>query len=167
VWIGRRCWPTFQLLGGLGINLPRMLFLDPVTDGERFWAVDQALRSGGIHAVVADGSGMSQTTSRRLQLAAESGSALALLARPPWEAEEASYAATRWEVRARGGGEMMQWEIQLLSCRGQQRGQDAPPHWNAEWSYQVYRGKGTVHLSPRVGRGAAAAADGAALSRTA
>jgi protein ImuA len=119
--------------------------------------MDQALRCSGIAAVVADGSGMTPITSRRLQLAAESGKALALIARPPWEAEEPSYAATRWEVRARGGGELQQWDINLIGCRGQQRRQDAPRNWNAEWSYQVFRGTGTFHLSPCLGRGTGAA----------
>jgi hypothetical protein len=162
VWIGRRCWPTFQLLSAMGEGasvqqtLARSVFLDPYTDAERFWAIGQALRCPGVRAVIADGSGMTSTVSRRLQLAAEGGMVLGLVARPPWEVGEPSQAATRWQVRPRDARDKPGWKIELLSCRGQHPGQEAPSYWNADWAYQVFRGTGAVHLSPGVGRGIAA-----------
>lgn len=169
VWIGRACWPTVQILiaGAPGdfsaANiLGKCLFLDPLTDAERFWSIGQALRCPGIGAVVADGSGMNATVSRRLQLAAESGQALALLARPACEIHAPSWAATRWQIRPQTPNpdkskedRSPSWEIELLSCRGQHREQDAPRTWIANWSYQVFRGTGALHLSARVGCGTA------------
>jgi hypothetical protein len=169
VWIGRRCWPAFQLLAAAGSGpsvkqlLARSVFLDPLTDAERFWAIGQALRCPGIRAVVADGSGMSATVSRRLQLAAEGGMALGLIARPPWEAAELSHAASRWQVRpCQVDGEKPGWTIELQSCRGQHPGQDAPQYWTADWAYQVFHGTGALHLSPGMGRGIAASQNGGA-----
>ena len=178
VWIGHKCWPTLQLLcavsnAPVAESLRRSLFLDPLTDAERFWAIGQALRCPGIAAVVADGSGMNETVSRRLQLAAESGRSgesgggvLGLLARPLRERDAPSWAATRWEVRPRsnqtdtaavGGEPGPAWEIERISCRGQHREQDAPLTWLAAWSYQVFRGTGALHFSPGVGHRTAAA----------
>jgi hypothetical protein len=156
VWIGRRCWPTFQLLQGIGAShwLSRSIFLDPCNDDERFWSIGQALRCPGVALVIADGCEMSQTVSRRLQLAAESGTALAFIARPSWESDELSYAETRWQVRPLAGDEVPGWNIALFRCRRQQHGQDARQDWTATWAYQAFRGTGTFDLFPGLGCGA-------------
>jgi len=165
VWIGRRCWPAFQLLKGLaGANLrggagwlSQGLFLDPATASERYWAIGEALACRGVGAVIADGSGINAVVSRRLQLAAEAGKVLGLIARPPWEMGMASHAAGRWEVRSRETRPgKMGWVIKLASPDGSgQRGQDAPSDWTLEWTYQVFRGTGALDLSPLVGHGVA------------
>ena len=174
VWIGRNCWPTLQVLcaiSGKSVKdaLEGSLFLDPLTDAERYWGIGQALRCAGVAAVVADGSGMDATVSRRLQLAAESGKVLGLLARPAWESREESmgkgrsWAATRWEVKPRISTAMGPgWEITLRSCRGQHREQDAPHTWFADWSYQVFRETGALNISPGMGRGVTAPSEGTA-----
>ncbi len=161
LWIGRRCWPTFQHLclekPALAGLLQRCTFLDPLSDAERFWAIAEALRCPGVRCVVADGGGMAVTVSRRLQLAAASGRALGLLARPGWELQEPSYAATRWRVKPRESvAGRPRWQVELHRCRGQQVEQDAPPRWIAEWSYQVLCGTGALHFSSDVGCGSAA-----------
>jgi len=58
------------------------------------------LRAGDYNTivVVADGRGLTMAMTRRLQLAAESGHALALLARDPRDRSQLSAAATRWTV---------------------------------------------------------------------
>src|SRR5262249_52229824 len=153
-WIGRKCWPTFQLLQALGASawLKDSLFLDPATDKERLWVIGEALRCPGIHLVIADGCRMNHTASRRLQLAAEKNNALGFLARPMCEQAEPSCAHTRWEVSP-CSKDVPGWSIRQLSCRGQRHGHDARQDWTADWSYQVHRGTGTFHLLPRVGRG--------------
>lgn len=76
--------------------LESSLFIDPPDDAARLWAIDLSLRSmvGGI--VIADGSRLDMPATRRLQLAAEAGRSIALIARPPHELNELSAAATRW-----------------------------------------------------------------------
>ena len=68
---------------------------------------------------------------RRIQLAAEGGRALALLARPPWEAGVLSAAATRWNVRRKaspdGASLVPAWELELLRCKGAQAARGARP----------------------------------------
>ncbi len=158
IWIGRRCWPTFQLLcahfpcEAVRKILKRSTFLDPLTDAERFWAISEGLRCSGVGCVVADGSGMNSTVNRRAQLAAESGRGIGLIARPPWELAEPFAAGTRWSVQAiHSDNGQPQWEIELKRCRGQR--QDAPSRWIVGWNYRVYVGTGSLHFSADVGRG--------------
>jgi hypothetical protein len=206
VFIGRRCWPTFQVVcaalageensprasrwGGVGAGtdtLQRCLFLEPLSVAERFWSIGESLRCVGVAAVVADASGMQETVSRRLQLAAEAGrragngagGVVGLLARPWQELEKPSWAATRWSVRAALSPDVQtrRWEVELVNKGGGRRGggvgqvmnnerrkgwggelaQDARPQWILDWTYQVLRGTGTLHVSPGLGRRAGAA----------
>lgn len=115
VWIGRRVWPQARAMTGL---LGRAIFLDPPDDASRLWAIDLALRSPASGVVIADASRVKMAESRRLQLAAERGRALALLARPAWERPELSAAATRWGVRRMVSlSSQPRWVITLLRCR--------------------------------------------------
>jgi hypothetical protein len=149
VFVGRRCWPTFPVVGAMlaqanakckmqnakremregvrsmhdaGKELGRCWFLDPASARERFWAVGEALRCPAIGAVLADGEGLDAATSRRLQLAAEArgeDGAVALLAR---EEGGASWAAGRWRVRAvndEGNLEVQNLEDKNSFFRGQ------------------------------------------------
>lgn len=117
VWVGRRVWLTGDALVRAGL-LERALLLDPPDAGSRAWGIDAALRCPGV-VVVADGSGVTMAASRRFQLAAESGGALGLLARPPAETKRLSAAATRWLVAARPReGSALAWTVTPLRCRG-------------------------------------------------
>jgi len=162
IWIGRKCWPTLQLLyavlsehGRYSVErvLSRCLFLDPLSVDERCWAMSQALRCPGIAVVVADGSGLNTVMSRRVQLAAEAGRGLGLLARPQWEESEASWAASRWRVHALYSDSMQpRWAMELVSSK-RQPGREVPRRWIVNWSYEVTYGSGALHLSPAVGSG--------------
>lgn len=93
VWVGRRVWP----MPWRGFS--KWILIDPPDPATRLWATDLALRSGGVATVVADGSGFDMAATRRLQLAAEAGGAVALLARPITELRELSAATMRFHVR--------------------------------------------------------------------
>jgi hypothetical protein len=162
VFIGKSCWPSFQLVAAAMAPSPlaNALFLDPISDAEKFWALGQALRCPSVTAIIADGSHLTPTISRRLQLAAESlghvertgGGPLAFLARPTNEKDQPSWAASRWNVQpVMSSKQNPQWLLEVFSCRRQHAGQDAPRRWIADCSYQVLRGTVTFHLSPDVG----------------
>jgi len=78
--------------------LARSVLVDVREPGARLWSIDAALRCPSVAAVVADGSGLDMRATRRLQLAAEAGRGLGLLARPARERDRLSAAATRWWV---------------------------------------------------------------------
>ena len=129
LWLGRCVWPYLWVFPRSGVRSPgsgvwgagvqRQLFADPVDASGRLWAIDLALRSGAVAAVVADGSGLDMTATRRLQLAAEAGQTIGLLARPPDELGQLSAAATRWQVSAlRSETTRPRWQVKLLRWKG-------------------------------------------------
>ncbi len=127
LWVGRRVWPYSPTLTNR--LLARSVFVDPPDRAAHLAAVDVALRSPALAAVVADGAGVNLAITRRWQLAAEQGGALVLLARPPDERATISAAATRWLVRrvvdptapraVRGVAiAPPRWSLHLLRARG-------------------------------------------------
>ena len=132
LWIGQRVWPYGHALKRHPRLFEASICINTHDKTQQFWAIDIALRSAGTGAVIiADASGLPLAMSRRLQLAAESGGSLALLARPPWEVRELSVAATRWRVRsAAGSSDTPRWSLTLMRCKGSQAHDthDTQPH---------------------------------------
>ena len=124
LWVGRRVWPyprgLVRTTAGARSRwlLERSLFVDADDDGARLWAIDLALRCRALAAVVADAHGLPMAASRRLQLAAEAGDALALLARPPDELHAPSAAAVRWLVAREPGEVRPAWRVTLRRAKG-------------------------------------------------
>lgn len=135
VWIGQRCWPypgALADLRGGGALLHRSLFVEAPDAQARQWALEVSLRSRGIAAVVADGSGLSMAATRRAQLAAREGGGLALLARPMRDLVSISAAATRWRVAPSPSPRPEpRWIVELLRCKGW-RPSDGPGVWAVE-----------------------------------
>lgn len=139
VWIGRRCWP-YPGTPRADPLLRRSIFVDPPDDAARLWAIDLAARCPAAAVVVADGSGLEMAATRRLQLAAEAGSALVLCARPPGELKRLSAAATRWVVHsAPAPGMSPRWIVELVRCKGARAGPVRVRRWTVEWN-RVKRG---------------------------
>ena len=166
VWIGKHCWPYPHALMRRDDCqrqlLRHSLFIDCPNQAGRLWAIESAARCPAVAAVIADGSGLVMAHTRRLQLAAEAGSALLLLARPPHELDRLSAAATRWLVScAPSTRKAPTWNVQLLRCKGLQHGSEVLRHddgcerrWTMEWN----RAQGGVAIhAPLVGRPAPAA----------
>lgn len=178
-WIGRRCWPNPRALvsgSGGGADhalLARSLFVDPPDRASRLWAIDLALRSSAIAAVVADGSGFDMASTRRLQLAARDaagregagraggvGGGFCLLLRPAADRKALSAAQTRWLVRpalAEGvggeGGRSARWMIELLRRKGPASAASSgsaqarqPLRFIVEWDHEA----GAVIVAPHV-----------------
>jgi len=151
VAIGRAVWPDgigpSDAAAGCACGDRRLILVDADTPAHRLWAADLALRSGAFGVVLADGTGFDLASTRRLQLACESGRTACVLARPPWEERELSAAASRWRVRpaevdsrregtrrARGviaPRVVQRWSVDLLRCKGL-RPTDLPA-----WSWRV------------------------------
>ena len=100
------------------------------------WTMEEALRTPGIAAVLAEVRSIDLKASRRLQLAAESAGATGLLLRPATAVPAASAALTRWRLApapslpagmASGVG-WVRWRAELLRCRG-----GRPGDWLLEW----------------------------------
>lgn len=83
-----------------GVDLGRMLVVNTPDPDERLWALEQALRSGVCGAVLAWPASVDPRSLRRLQLAAEAGTALGFLFRPEEAARSSSPAALRLKLSA-------------------------------------------------------------------
>lgn len=78
-----------------GIDLQHTIVIRPTTEADELWAIDQALRSPDVAAVLAWPERIDSFTFRRLQLAAEASGAIGLLVRPKRAQQEPSWAAAR------------------------------------------------------------------------
>lgn len=105
--------PYAPALAAHGLDLRYVVQIDAQA-GSGAWSAEQCLRSGSCGAVLNWMQQADYTQLRRLQLAAESGDALAFLFRPACAANKASPAALRVQLHADDG----QVELQILKCRG-------------------------------------------------
>ncbi len=117
-WIGRRIWPYPGVLWRSGL-LGRSLFVSANDARSRLWAVELAMRSGAVAAVVADGSGFSMTATRRLQLIARDHPPLLILPRSPKDTGQSSACGMRWRVTPVPTSDHRPcWRVELTRCKG-------------------------------------------------
>ncbi|MEO8270548.1 MAG: hypothetical protein ABI557_12565 [Aureliella sp.] len=124
-------------LASHGIDLAKVIFVRPQSQGDAIWAIDQALRTSAVAAVVAELERIDDRSARRLQLAAESGQSLALLLRGRQARQQPTWAEVQWLVRSqRAPLDSVQpdrdpvqpgrrWHLQLVRVRGGQAGRSA------------------------------------------
>jgi protein ImuA len=171
LWIGERCWPTPSLLqhtiARQSQSTPQSALSDwqsscifvalrDNSEKRKVEILSHVLHSPALFAMIADGSGLSLGATRRLQLAAREGGALACIARPPWEALKQSTAQTRWRVQpVPSPSPFPCWSLELFRARGLV----APKSWSLEWHEGETTDDATetnsLRLSPASERGAA------------
>jgi hypothetical protein len=113
-WVGAPGVPYAPALAARDIVLPRMLWVRADSAAEQLWSAEQALRSGVCGAVLTWPTRVHSRRLRRLQLAAESGGAWALLFRRDAERSDASSASLRLRVTPAARG----LAVEVLKCRG-------------------------------------------------
>jgi len=114
VWIAPPHRPYAPALAAAGIELPRLVIVRTRTAQETLWAVEQTLASHACGAVLAWPSAVKYPELRRLQLAAEGSSALAVLFRSKKAAAESSPASLRIALASTAGG----LAVHILKRRG-------------------------------------------------
>jgi cell division inhibitor SulA len=122
-WVGPPHPPYAPALSAAGIDLSRLLIIQPADPKEQLWALEQVLRSGSCSTALA---WLPATTSerqlRRLQLAAEESRTPAFLFRPEAAAARASPAALRIKLEPVATG----LKLHILKCRGSWSRQPIP-----------------------------------------
>jgi protein ImuA len=83
---------------GWGVPLASMILVRPTTARDEAWALDQAVRSPAVAAVLAWPSRLDGRAFRRLQLAVESSGAVGVFVRPPTAKNEPTWADVRLSV---------------------------------------------------------------------
>lgn len=121
-----------------GFDPGRFLFARALNPRDALWAMEEALRLGGLAAVMGARERMDLTMSRRLQLAAESSGTPIFLLRGK-DDENLSAARTRWRVapcpasRDRFGlMEHARWRVTLERARG------PGGEWIMEWDHAAF-----------------------------
>ena len=116
--------PYAPALDAHGLDLRYVVQIES-TASEGAWSAEQCLRSGSCGAVLGWLPQADYTLLRRLQLAAESGDALAFLFRPAGAAGKPSPAALRLQLRSLGDDDAADdafispsVDIEILKCRG-------------------------------------------------
>jgi protein ImuA len=144
LWIGPRDDLYAPGLAAQGLPPERLIVVRAGARDARLWALEEALRSPGLTAVLAEVDRLTLTQSRRLQLAAEAKGVTAFLLRPlsacdaPGAAMGAAPSAastaamTRWRITplpAVATGEASpraweppRWRVELVRCRGGRTG---------------------------------------------
>jgi hypothetical protein len=105
--------PYPPALAAAGIDLSQVVHIEAGA-ADTHWTAEQCLRAGCCDAVLNWLPTADYRQLRRLQLAAESGSAVAFVFRPLRAAKETSPAALRLQVTVRESGP----HIEILKCRG-------------------------------------------------
>lgn len=135
LWIGEmQVFPCS--LKAFGLAPERVIFAESRHPQEKFWILEEALRSGSLGVVVAELGPLSFTESRRLQLAVENSRATGLVHRfrPPGQNQLAC--VSRWRIRPLPGEAepgmpglaAPRWEIRLEKVRNGQ-----PGVWELRW----------------------------------
>jgi cell division inhibitor SulA len=72
-----------EMLADFGVNLDRVMIIQPKQPQDNLWAAEQSLKSGCCHSVVLWHQSLSVAQVKRLQLAAEKGQSLLFIIRIP------------------------------------------------------------------------------------
>jgi len=126
-WIAPPYLPYAPALEAAGIELARVMIVRVRSPQDALWAIEQALQSGACGAVLGWLPEADYTQLRRLQLAAESGDALAFLFRPARAAAKQSPAALRLHLH----GDANEVNIEILKCRGNLDQRSTRLRWRA------------------------------------
>jgi protein ImuA len=127
-------------LAAYGLDCRRLVLVRGRRDADLLWAMEEALRSGAVAAVLGEIQETDLTASRRLQLAAEAGGTAALLLRPAEAKPGPSPALTAWRIAAAPSAPSShgigaeRWSVELTRCRGA-----VPRRWLLEWNDEAHR----------------------------
>lgn len=102
----------------LGIDLETTVVVRPRTAQDELWALDQALRCGGVAAVWAPLDSVDERAFRRLQVASEEGGTLGFLVRPAARRGLPSWSDVQFWVEPRPSDGARRLHVEVARCRG-------------------------------------------------
>lgn len=125
VWVStsRRLFPASLSL--FNVEPERIIFMDVQTEKEVLWVTEEALKCGGLAAVVSELNNLSLIESRRLQLAVEESGVTGFILRKDATRAASTVATARWKISplptdtADGmpGLGFPRWQVELLKVR--------------------------------------------------
>lgn len=135
VWISTRRTVFPPALKAFGIKPDRVLFVEVPREREALWAMEEALRSPALTAVVGELRDISFTASRRLQLAVEQSQVTGFIINRAAKLTTTA-CVSRWQITslpsetidALPGIGLPQWRVELLRIRN-----GRPGVWQVQW----------------------------------
>jgi protein ImuA len=125
--------PALKLLG---ISPEKIIFISTLTEKEKLWVMEEALKCEGLAAVVGEIKDIDFTASRRLQLAVEKSRVTGFLIRSNAKALTINACTARWKITSLPslsngipGIGFPRWNIELLKIRN-----GKPGSWQMEWA---------------------------------
>lgn len=129
-------------IANLGINLQKITFITYHSQQQALWIVEEALRSGAVGIVVAEGLKQPDLLqSRRLNLAAEKGKSKAFMLLKG-TSKNANSAMTRWQIDI-SAARQNQYQVKLL--RSRQKGFISG---EGNWIMDIKNEKFHINLAP-------------------
>lgn len=113
-WIAPPYIPYAPALAAHGVDLARVMVVQPRDDAQALWAVEQALRAGTCAAVLAWVKRSDDRSLRRLQLAAEAGNSWGVVFREQHSVVQTSPVPLRLKLEPTSAGAV----VQILKRRG-------------------------------------------------
>ena len=140
-----------------GLDWRRVVLVRAQDEREVLWAMEEALRSPAVACAVAELAHVDLLTSRRLQLAAESGRGAGIAVRAGAVDPAPNAALTRWRADpaacgGRTGADRLGWRLMLWRCRG-----GVPGNLTVTWDEQTL----AFAVASRLAAGAGEARGGA------
>lgn len=128
-------------LQSFGIEPDKIVFVDLHNEKEGFWAMEEALKCGGLSAVIIEMQEISFTVSRRFQLAVEESHVTGFVIRCNPK-NLATACVTRWRITPLPGESeeglpglgFPRWNVELLKVRS-----GKPDTWQLEWAAGRFR----------------------------
>lgn len=141
VWVSytRRIYPP--ALKRFGVDPDRIIFIDVQREKDVLWATEEALKCGGIAAVICETRLLSFMESRRLQLAIEQSHVTGFILRKDAKILNTTACAARWTVKpirsklrtGMPGVGHPRWQVDLLKVRNGHTGS-----WTLEWKNKAF-----------------------------
>lgn len=136
VWIGRARRLFAPALTVFGVEPHKVIFLTLTKDKDALWVMEEALKCGGLTAVVCEIQELTFKHSQRLQLAVEQSRVTGFVLRNASKKLEATACTARWRVKSLPSADVdglpglgyLRWEVELLKVRNGQ-----PGKWVLEW----------------------------------
>jgi protein ImuA len=142
VWIGRS--PTIfpPALKSFGLEPDRMLFISIQKEKDLLWAMEEALKCGGLSAVIGEISELNFTASRRFQLAVEQSHVTGFVICTAPKQLSTTASVSRWKISSLPshtvddlpGVGFPRWQVDLEKVRN-----GKPGSWQLEWRNRKFR----------------------------
>jgi len=142
VWVGPSQTIFPPALKAFGIDPDKIIFITLKREKDILWAMEEALKCGGLSAVVSELKEVSFTASRRFQLAVEQSGVTGFILRYNANNINTNACIARWRVAPIPGVSyndlpgigFPRWNIDLIKIRN-----GKPGNWQLEWAAGKFR----------------------------